>query len=128
MLPYLAVVLSFDFWDLRSTAAERRADGAADDVLVTSADLPAGDALQGAWMSLVMGTWRAPDGRDLCISGQFHIARVERLQGLSRIHMAEDPCLKVAAGTITEIMRPHRAFVGRNAFRIEVSAVADAPR
>ncbi len=109
-------------------AAERRADGAAADAVITTADLPAGESLKGQWMSLSFGTYRNQNGTGIPgIGEQFRIDHVVRDLGRTRIILAEDHGLKVTADGIDEIMRPHRHFTGGNAFRIVRAATSEVP-
>jgi hypothetical protein len=109
--------------------AERRAAGAAADALITTAELPAGEALKGQWMSLSFGTYRSQNGKEQAgISEQFRIDHVVHEQGRTCIVMADDHGLEISADGITEIMRPHRHFTGPNSFRIVRAATTDVPR
>jgi hypothetical protein len=102
--------------------AERRKDGAKADVLITDADLPAGDILKGRWMSVAFGAYRTDDGREQKgISEQFQIAYVEKVGGRTLIHMTEDHALSIRGDTLTEIMRPLRVFKGPSTFEIPLS-------
>jgi hypothetical protein len=109
--------LSGKGWELRSeaalagtlTGAMRKADGAAVDAFLTEADLPAGEALKGAWMIVTHG------------SGHRHgycIERVEPQGGKSMVVLSEDHGLRIEGARTREVFYPRREFEGLNTFRI----------
>ena len=88
---------------------ERRAEGA----FITSADIPAGDALRGAWMIVTHGSG---------FTHGYPIDHIERRDGQTVIVLAMDPGLRLREGTTEEAYFPQRKLVGPNTFAIPLAA------
>ena len=99
--------------------AERRLAGAREDFFVTSASLPPGQELHGAWMILTHA-----DG-----SRQGHeIDRIERDGDASRVHLVRDHGLRIEDGRTHEVYFPRRTFAGLPSFAIPRAASFDRMR
>lgn len=90
-------------------AAPRRADGAPEDAFVTSAELPTGEALRGAWLIVTHG-----DGH----THGYQVARVEKREGKTLIVLTDDHGLKLVGDKTSEVYFPRRTFTGPNTFRL----------
>lgn len=95
------------------SASARRADGAAEDVFITDADLPLGDMLAGSWMIVTH-----PNG----FTHGYEIARVEQRDGRRVIVLKDDHGLVIDGATTREVYYPRREMQGANGFRIPVAA------
>jgi len=87
-------------------------DGANENAFVTSVELPEGTALAGRWMIVHHGA-----GESAADEG-YRIARVERRDGRSVIHLTDDPGLRITPETTEEIFFPRRRWQGPNRFTI----------
>jgi hypothetical protein len=99
----------------------------ASNAFITSAELPAGEALKGRWMILTMGTYKVvPSGTTFPLGIQeqkgirqpFLIDHVERRGAESVVFLADDPMLVMAGGKVTETTRPERTFEGPVSFEV----------
>ncbi|MGC3967640.1 MAG: hypothetical protein QM775_09795 [Pirellulales bacterium] len=93
-------------------------DGAAENAFVTTAKLPAGEALAGRWMIVNHGP-SADEG--------YRIARIEHRGGKSVVILADDPGLRMTRTTTEEIFFPRRKWTGPNRFRILTQTASPAP-
>lgn len=89
--------------------ALRQADGAAVDAFITRASLPAGAALQGAWMITAMGTSHTQG---------FEIERVEEHDGRALVVLSADHGLRLEDGQAREVFFPRRTAAGPVTFCI----------
>jgi hypothetical protein len=96
-------------------SATRRAEGAESDAFVTTADLPAGEALRGVWMIVTHGNG--------CTHG-YEISRVEKQGGKSIIVLADDHGLRIEGQETQEVYFPRRKIAGKNTFVIPLAAMA----
>ncbi len=87
----------------------RRSEGAAEDALITSADLPAGSALAGQWLSVIYPTGHR-QGHE--------IVEVRKRDGKTFIVLADDPALRITGNQIREVYFPGRELEGTCAFEI----------
>ncbi len=93
--------------------AWRVAGGAEADAFVTSAALPPGETLKGAWLIR----------RDSAGFTQgYEIARVEKRGADTVIVLTEDPGVRIEDGVTTETYFPARKTEGQNTFRIPLAA------
>lgn len=95
------------------SGAQRIADGAEVDGFVTSANLPLGETLKGAWLIRTDG------------AGYTHgygIARIERQGADTLIVLTDDPGVRIENGVTAETYFPGRKTEGENSFRIPLAA------
>ncbi|MFH1266084.1 MAG: heparinase II/III family protein [Planctomycetota bacterium] len=96
-------------WEGTIESATRKADGAAADSFVTTAELPPGDALAGRWM-IVTHAGGHTHG--------YEINAVAPAEGKSVILLRDDHGLRIADGTTEECYFPRRKIPGPNRFII----------
>ncbi|MCE5239143.1 heparinase II/III-family protein [bacterium] len=94
-------------------SATRQADGAPEDAFVTTADLPAGEALRGAW-AIVTHAGGVTHG--------YPIDHVAKRDGKSVVVLNMDHGLRLAEGNTREVYFPQRTFEGPNTFAISLAA------
>ena len=85
------------------SGATRKAAGDPLDALLTTADLPAGDALHGRWLILTTAGG---------VTAGHEIDRVEKRAGETAIVLADDPALKIDAAGAQEVYFPGRKLGG----------------
>jgi len=100
-------------YDGRIHAATRTADGAAHDAFLTTAELPVGESLRGAWMIVTHGNG--------CTHG-YCIDRVERAEGGTQIILNGDHGLIIEDNQTREAFFPQRTIAGENRFVIPRAA------
>ena len=105
----------------------RKVDGASQDAFITSASLPAGNELQGRWLSLTYGSYKMSGtaygfSEQKNISNMFKIDHVEVANGKTTIVLTDDPCLKLDGDAMTETARPRRTFSGPYTFTVTMNA------
>ncbi|MEN6645542.1 MAG: heparinase II/III family protein [Armatimonadia bacterium] len=96
--------------------ASRKVEGAGDDAFVTTADIPAGEALRGVWMIVTHGGG---------FTHGYPIDHVEKRDGKSVIVLGTDHGLRVQGGVTEEVCFPQRKFTGPNTFVIPLAAAAE---
>ncbi len=92
--------------------ALRVEDGDDVDALVTDAELPVGDVLQGVWMVVTHGSG---------IRHGYEIERVEERDGKRVVVVSYDHGLRIDGETTEEVYFPARKMAGANRFRISLA-------
>ncbi|NCO38186.1 MAG: hypothetical protein COY42_28915 [Armatimonadetes bacterium CG_4_10_14_0_8_um_filter_66_14] len=94
-------------------AVWRKADGAAEDALLTDAALPQGNALHGVWIIVTHGNG---------FRHGYEIDHIATHEGKTVIALTGDHGLKIDGEKTTEVYFPRRAMAGANTFLIPLSA------
>lgn len=89
--------------------------GDADNAFVTSAQLPPGDALRGAWMLVALGS---SNSSEASATEAFEIDQVVTRDGQTWVLLKDDPGLTMSGDTTTETFSPRRRFTGELRFTI----------
>ncbi len=98
--------------------ATRKVDDAENNAFITDAELPAGDALHGAWMIVTHGNG---------FTHGYPIDRVERRDDKTSIVLGIDHGLRIDGAKTQEVYFPRRNIAGVNRFMIPLSATLASP-
>jgi hypothetical protein len=100
-------------------SATRKAEGGAENALITAAALPEGDRLAGQWMIITHANGHTRG---------YQISRVERQSDKSVMILTDDHGLQISGQQTEEYYFPRRKMSGPNRFVIHASATFRAPQ